>query len=227
MRSRRTRRRTVRDEPADNDPPWYSAYLSPPVRALLDRPDGHYHLARPRRAQVCILFTDIRGYTELSRTIDLEVLQQTVDAVAGQQSRLIARHGGYLDYFAGDGAMAVFEGVGMTGRACRCASAIIDVAADATAWPEQRPLPLGAGLHTGEVVLSSLGSEERRIYTAIGETVNIAARLSDQAEPWSLLTTGPVLERLTPGYRRGFEAMPAATPRGVARGVGIYRLRSR
>ena len=203
---------------------WFSRYLAPPVRELLDAgPFAEHALRSPRHANACILFTDIRGFTELSRSIAPGVLIGTVDRCIGRQARAVERHGGYVDNFTGDGLMAIFEGPGMEENACRCALEIVWGASRQTPGRDEYAVPIGAGLHSGDVVMGSVGCESRLTYTTIGETVNVAARLSGRATGRDVVISETVREALSEGLAGRFSRLPGRSPSGVDPAMALYR----
>jgi class 3 adenylate cyclase len=205
---------------------WFSRYLAPPVRDLLDAgPAAESALRAPRHSNACILFTDIRGFTELSRTISAAALMEAVDGHLGGQAESIERHGGYIDNFTGDGVMAVFEGGDMEENACQCALEVAEMAQNQPYQTHHDPVPVGVGLHVGEVVMGTLGCESRLTYTAIGETVNVAARLCDHAKGPAVLTTDSVRSRALSMAGIAFDSCQANAPTGVDADLSLYWLR--
>ena len=207
---------------------WFSRYLSPPVRELLDAgPFAERALRSPRHVDACILFTDIRGFTELSRSMDPGVLIDTVDRCIGRQARAVERYGGYVDNFTGDGLMAVFEGRWMEENACLCALEIVQrPKRRGVSRPDDR-VPIGAGLHRGDVVMGSIGCESRLTYTTVGNTVNVAARLSGRAAGCDVVISEPVRAALSEAVVRRFRRLHGATPAGVNPAMALYRAEPR
>lgn len=203
---------------------WFSRYLSPPVRELLDAgPFAERALRSPRHVDACILFTDIRGFTELSRSMDPEVLIDTVDRCIGRQALAVERYGGYVDNFTGDGLMAVFRGRLMEENACLCALEIVQRPKRKGMSRADDGVPVGAGLHSGDVVMGSIGCESRLTYTTVGNTVNVAARLSGQAAGCDVVISEPVRAALSEAWARRFRRLEEATPAGVSPTMALYR----
>ena len=204
---------------------WFSPYLSRPVRELLDAgPHARSLLRSPRNVDVCILFTDIRGFTDLSRTIGSDRLFRTVDACIGRQIRIIERYEGYVDNFTGDGLMAIFEGPDMTDSACRCALEVVNWALPAVHYGQSALAPIGAGLHRGDVAMGTLGCESRLTYTAIGDTVNRAARLTGLAQGQDVIISERIRCRLSTETAARFEALQADRRRSDIDAIApIYR----
>jgi adenylate cyclase len=149
-------------------------------------------LPTPELHNVCVMFTDIRGFTEMSRIIDLEVLFSRVSRQLGRQVDMIHKYNGYIDKFGGDGLMAIFDGENAVVNACRCAKNILqseEMIAD-------EPLPIGIGLHYGPVLIGNIGSEEHLDYSALGETVNLASRICEHAESMQIDVSQEVFEHL-------------------------------
>jgi class 3 adenylate cyclase len=212
----------------DQKQAWFSRYLTPPLRELLDRgPAAKRSLDEPREAYACILFTDIRGFTELSRTIRPNALFGALDRQVGPQSELVDYYGGYVDNFTGDGVMAVFEGDGIEDNACRCAIEVAEVAQSQSRYGGDGQVPVGVGLHVGDVAMGSVGCANRSTYTSVGQTVNVAARLCDRASGPEVLTTQTMRDAVADPSGMNFEAYADQAPPGVDDGLGLYRLRRR
>jgi len=134
-------------------------------------------LPGPRQQEVCVLFSDARGFTEMSRQVDPELLFRMLSEHLAAQVDLVYSHAGYVDKFAGDGIMAVFDGDKMALRACRCALEIMHMSRENAARTGSKINRLGIGIHTGPVIVGNLGSQNHLDYTMIGDTVNLATRL--------------------------------------------------
>jgi len=205
---------------------WFSRYLTPPIRDLLDSgPAAKRALRRPRSAYACILFTDIRGFTELSRSIGPNALFGALDRHVGPQSELVTYYGGYVDNFTGDGVMAVFEGDGVEDNACRCAIEVAEMAESQARYGVDGHVPVGVGLHVGDVAMGSVGCQSRSTYTAVGQTVNVAARLCDRASGPEVLTTQTLRNAVKDESGMLFESYADDALPGVDDSLGLYRLR--
>jgi len=132
------------------------------------------------RRQVTVLFADIRGFTSLSSELAPEEVVRFLNRYFAAVSQVIANHGGMVNKFMGDGLLAVFGAPephpDHARRALRAAWDMVEVARGVVR-PRGAPTAIGVGLHTGELVLGSIGSPHHRDYTVIGDTVNVAARV--------------------------------------------------
>lgn len=168
------------------------------------------------------MFTDIRGFTALSRRIDANRLVDTLNLHMAQQARSVEQFGGYIENFTGDGLMAVFEGEAMEVRACHCA---LDVLGGARQPPGNGPsVPLGIGLHAGEVVRASIGGERWRTYGTLGDTVNVAARLCDYARGPEILASGVVQAAAIPDVDLTFRHFLGSRPSDIEASLEIFQL---
>jgi len=138
-----------------------------------------------REAEVTLLFCDIRSFTafaEQALPYDvIHILNRYFEALGG----IIDRHGGYIDKYMGDGIMVIF-GLDPTvqGHSARLAvAAAQDMALMLPGFNEylkshfNHEFRIGVGVHTGTVILGSLGYHKKKEYTAIGDTVNTASRI--------------------------------------------------
>jgi adenylate cyclase len=141
-----------------------------------------------------VLFADIRGFTRLSEHAPPERVVQLLNNYFTAMSDIIFAHGGTLDKYIGDGLMALFGAPRATpDDACNAVSAavamqrqmqVINARLRAEALSE---ISIGIGLHTGVATVGYIGSERRSEYTAIGDTVNLAARLEQNSVPGQIL----------------------------------------
>jgi adenylate cyclase len=137
-----------------------------------------------RRRYITILFSDIRGFTSISERIGPEQVVAFLSAYMAQATQIIFKHGGTVDKFIGDAIMALFGAPKSHGddalRAVRAGLEMVTLVESlAPQWTPilGRPPQVGIGINSGEAVVGSIGSEIRSDFTAIGDAVNLAARL--------------------------------------------------
>lgn len=134
------------------------------------------------RRWVTVLFCDLRDFTAMCEHRRAEDALVILNAFYERACFIIRAHGGHVNKFLGDGVLALFGApeahTAHAGAALECARQLVRAADELRAqggvWEE---LQIGIGLDTGDVVLGALGSSDRLEYTAIGATVNRAARL--------------------------------------------------
>jgi len=141
-------------------------------------------LPEGERCTVCVLFSDIRSFTTRSEKMAPEDVVMLLNRYFEQMTMAIHGHNGTLDKFIGDGMMAFFGAPNqLDNPSMHAFHAALDMLNRLDNLNEQfksegiEPVRIGIGLHVGEVVVGQLGSHNRSEYTAIGDTVNTAARI--------------------------------------------------
>ena len=172
-----------------------SRYLPPQVVDLITSKGGSVELGGVLQP-VTVLFADIRGFTSLSEQMDAREVVDLLNDFFGVMTAAIFQSNGTLDKFIGDCVMALFGAPIPSERSPRnalvAAVRMQQQVARLGAERVQRglaPMRIGIGLHHGPAVVGNIGSAERMQYTAIGDTVNIAARLVSRAEPGQILVS--------------------------------------
>jgi len=144
--------------------------------------------------EVTLLFVDIRGFTAFSEVNPPEKVVSMVNRYLGLTSRSIQENGGTIDKFIGDATMAVFNAPNdVPDHALKAVKAAWAMKQGSIALREEIleeygvDLQFGVGVNTGTAVVGNMGSEFRMDYTAIGDTVNTAARLEANSEKGQII----------------------------------------
>ncbi len=154
------------------------------------------------RSYITTLFADIRGYTSLSERYDPETLVSVLNRYLGAATEAILLEEGTIDKFMGDAIMAFFNApLPQPDHTLRAARAAIQMRRSIYAMqgdlPPEFRLELGIGIHSGEAVLGLVGTQKRLEYTAIGDSVNTAKRLQENAAPGQILISAQSCEEIT------------------------------
>ena len=180
------------------------------VKQLLENPDS-LKLGGVNQT-ITVLFADIRGFTTLSEHEKPETVVKILNRYFTAMSEIIFEFGGTLDKYIGDGLMAIFGAPQATpndaSNALQAAVAMQKKLLELNVELKKENLPavnIGIGLHTGIATIGYIGSELRSEYTAIGDTVNLAARLESNSLPGQILiseATAGFCENLFPLLQR-------------------------
>lgn len=152
---------------------------------------------------IAVLFVDVRGFTPMSELLKPEQVVEILNRYLTLISDCILKNGGTLDKFVGDAAMA-FWGAPLPREdyVMHAARAAMDMVEGSRALSEElterygRTVSFGIGIHLGEAVVGNIGSPRRMDYTAIGDTVNTAARLEANAPGGTIYISRAVADAL-------------------------------
>ncbi len=137
-----------------------------------------------KRANVTVLFADIRGFTSMSEKMSAEDVSVILNEYFTEIEPIISKHKGVINKFIGDAVLAIFgepiQDKNHALNAVKCANAMLEkVEALQKKWiKEGKPkIEIGIGINTGEAFVGNIGSEKRLEYTVIGDVVNLASRI--------------------------------------------------
>ncbi|HWE37406.1 MAG TPA: CHASE2 domain-containing protein [Isosphaeraceae bacterium] len=202
---------------------------------LAEERAGHADLRGEERV-VSVLFADIRGFTAYSskhtpRQV-VALLRDDLDAVVP----VLESHGGMIDKYIGDGLMALFGALedqpDHAARAARAAAAMVREVRDRAATWAEHDFPgfkIGVGVATGPVILGLVGAKRRLDYTAIGDTVNKAARIESANKQFhsEILICDRTFSSIPPALAAelGLDPEPLrADAHGIVGGLVVYRV---
>lgn len=179
--------------------------------------------------EISVLFCDIRGFTSWSEHLPPTQIVVELNGLLGELSDCVFETGGTLDKFTGDGLMAFWgaplEQPDHARRACDTAMMMVERLA---AFNEQMgcDFKIGIGIHSGAAVVGNIGHGERHDYTAIGDTVNLSARIEAATKDHdaALLVSQHTYAALAEDTRERFHDVGAIAVKGRAQLVRVHRL---
>ncbi|MBO0724835.1 MAG: FHA domain-containing protein [Blastocatellia bacterium] len=155
------------------------------------------------RQKVTALFADVRNFTTLSETSTPELIVNLLNQYFSMVSEIIFKHSGTLDKYIGDGLMALFGAPYASELdAIKAVRAAVEMQRAMVSFNERLradnlpPIQIGIGVNTGPAIIGYIGSESRLDYTAIGDTINTAARLESLAQPSQIVISENTMQSL-------------------------------
>jgi len=199
-------------------------YVSPKTQGMIERYVESGEPPHPERREVCVLFTDIRGFTELAQQLEPIELFKLLSEHLARQAELVYEYDGYVDKYGGDGITAIFEGDEMEQRSCLCAQDIIAHAQDLIVKMQNHLFAVSCGISKGLVVFGDIGSPDHMNYTVVGATINLAARLCGCSGPISIIVTDDIYKACWGDQRFLFLPRDDIRVKGLDNPVAIYEL---
>ena len=210
----------------------FRKYVAPQVVDGIMK-SGHYEIKLGgENRDIAVLFVDIRGFTPLSESLKPEEVVEILNEYLNLTTSSIFKNNGTLDKFIGDATMAVFNApFDLDDYEMRALRAAKDIVAGARALEEScekrfgKKVTFGVGVNCGEAVVGNIGCETRMDYTAIGDTVNTAARLEANAKAGQVLISQTIYDRVKD---RDITVNPIGEIplKGKSKGLFVYELTS-
>lgn len=207
----------------------FKQYVAPQVVDKISKDKDFELVIGGENRHIAVLFVDIRGFTTMSESLKPEEVVEILNEYLGLTTQAIFDNGGTLDKFVGDATMAVFNApFDLDDYIFRAVSTAWDMQSGANAIAEKfrarygKSVSFGIGINCGNAVVGNIGCDFRMDYTAIGDTVNTAARLESNARPGQILISGEVYEAV--------KDRVAVTPigeiplKGKSNGVFVYQV---
>lgn len=195
--------------------------------AVIDEIDPEALHMGGRRTRLTTLFADIRGFTQFGEVQDPEILVTVLNRYLAAAAESILAQQGTIDKFLGDAVMAWFNApIPQPDHARRAVQAALDMQRAVQylhhSLPAEYRLGVAVGIHFGDVVLGLVGSEERLDYTAIGDSVNTAKRIQENAAAGQVLISAEVLALL--GDSVEVRRISALQAKGKSQPVQVYEV---
>jgi class 3 adenylate cyclase len=166
---------------------------------------------------IIVFFSDVRGFTSYSEKNTPETVVGQLNTLFEIQADIIHSHGGTIDKFVGDEIMAVFP-FDKAHDAAKAALEIVSAIND----DDDTVFEVGIGIHTGEAVVGSIGTKDRRDYTAIGNTVNTGARLCSASSSGEVIVSSEVFDMLGNELGKRFTSEKRLQLKGKSKPVKVY-----
>jgi adenylate cyclase len=184
--------------------------------------------------ETTVMFTDIRDFTPLSESLSPMELIDLLNTYFSYMVKPIQEEKGVINKFLGDSIMAVFSPVfGVENHAeaaVRASLKLRDSLKDFNALKKFQPIRHGVGIHTGILIAGNIGSEERKEYTVIGDTVNIASRIESQTKVFDtdILLSDNLLNKLNKGDfpQHNFIPFEPVKMKGKSYSMLLYKIES-
>ena len=181
----------------------FERYVAPEiVKELIDKEDEALKLGG-KSCDIAVLFVDIRGFTTMSEKFPPEIVVEILNQYLTLISECILKYNGTLDKYVGDAVMAFWGApLPQDDYVLNSAKAAMDMALGAKELSEKlekkygQKLAFGIGINLGKAVVGNIGSPRRMDYTAIGDTVNTAARLEANAPGGTIYISKAVADSL-------------------------------
>lgn len=208
----------------------FQRYVGPEVvKEILAAGEDALRLGGVRRP-LTVLFLDVRNFTPLSERLQPEEVVRILNRSFEMITQVIFKHGGTLDKFIGDAVMVLFNApLDLPDHPLRAVLAAREIQERARAIQAELEarygcsVRFGIGINTGEAVVGNIGSSTRMEYTAIGDAVNLAARLESVAGPGQILISESTWQAVA--GRVEAEPLGPIPVKGKSRPVNVYAVK--
>jgi adenylate cyclase len=204
----------------------FQRYLSPAVIERLPRDPSKLKLGGQRQ-EITSLFADIRGFSDFSRRRGPEALVEILNQYLDVGAQAILEEDGTLDKILGDCVVAIFNApLLQPDHVLRAVRAALKIQEGVTQLHRRMPsdyrLSYGVGINVGDAVVGNIGTDQQMNYTAIGSSVNLAARLQSVAGPGQILLSQTTYARIRDHVEA--RALPPTEIKGFSELITAYEL---
>lgn len=207
----------------------FKKYVAPQVVDEISKKGDFKIVLGGESRDIAVLFVDIRGFTPMSESLEPEQVVEILNEYLQLTTESIFKNGGTLDKFIGDATMAVFNApFDLEDYVYRAVCTARDIVAGSKQLEEKllarfgKTISFGVGVNCGKAVVGNIGCDFRMDYTAIGDTVNTAARLESNAKKGQILISEAVYEVIKDRIEvTGIGEIPL---KGKSKGVFVYQL---
>ncbi len=207
----------------------FKQYVAPQVVDKISKDKDFELVLGGENRHIACLFVDIRGFTTMSESLKPEEVVEILNEYLSLTTNAIFQNGGTLDKFVGDATMAVFNApFDLDDYIYKAVCTARDMKAGADAIAEKfeqrfgKSVGFGIGVNCGNAVVGNIGCDFRMDYTAIGDTVNTAARLESNARRGQILISREVYEAVKD--RVVVTPIGEIPLKGKSQGVFVYQL---
>ena len=207
----------------------FGRYVAPQVvNEILANGEDGLQLGGSRQ-YVTVMFVDIRGFTPLSESVEPEEIVGILNEYLNLTASCIFEHGGTLDKFIGDATMAIYNApLALDNHELQAVKTAFMMKQGAVELEKRlferygKSVQFGIGIHCGPAVVGNIGSANHMDYTAIGDTVNTAARLESNAKAGQILLSEALYARVKDDVV--VQSLGVIQVKGKAEGISIYEL---
>ncbi|MBI2230803.1 MAG: adenylate/guanylate cyclase domain-containing protein [Deltaproteobacteria bacterium] len=161
------------------------------------------HIEEGHLVDMTVLFADLSSFTELTQELGADRMHDVVDGFLRKASDVLVKHGAFIDKYVGDAVMALFNvPVRQADHARRAVAAASELRSELAPLHERFGLDLqaAAGIASGWARVGRVGSDDSKDYTAIGDVVNLAARLEARAGPGEIIVDHSTYEKIAADF---------------------------
>ena len=208
----------------------FKKYVAPQVVDELSHTgEFELHLGGEKK-NIAVLFVDIRGFTSMSELLEPEQVVEILNEYLKHVTDCVLGHNGTLDKFIGDAAMAIFNApFDQEDYIYEAVATAWDISRGSAELEKKlqerfgRTIRFGVGVNCGQAIVGNIGCDFRMDYTAIGDTVNTAARLESNAAPGQILISKDVRDAL--GDSIAAESVGEIPLKGKSRKIEVFSVK--
>jgi adenylate cyclase len=210
----------------------FGKYISKDLLKQIEDRRAELKLGGGKR-EITVFFSDIRGFTTISEGLSPEELVHFVNLYLTAMTKIILDYGGTVDKYIGDAIMAFWNAPlkqeDHARIACECALAQIrSLSKLREEWKKEGypAIHIGCGLHTGDAIIGNMGSEDRFDYTAMGDTINLGARLESITKQYGcqIIVSSATYDKVKDSKKIKFRKLDKVTVKGKKVPVTIYEM---